>query len=53
VDIKECIEVLTKNYKQISPDYEEENVITTVHVKKGEFVPQEVLKHITLSIDHH
>ena len=53
VDIEECIDVLGKKYKQISPDYEEENVITTIHVKKGEFVPQEVLKHITLSIINH
>ena len=50
VDISECIELMKKNYKQISPDYEEDNVITTVWVKKGEFVSQEVLKHITISI---
>ena len=50
VDISECVELMKKNYKQISPDYEEDNVITTIWVKKGEFVPQEVLKHITFSI---
>ena len=50
VDISECIELMKKNYMQISPNYEEDNVITTVWVKKGEFVSQEVLKHITMSI---
>ena len=53
VDISECIEAMHKNYKQISPDYEEDNVTTTIWVKKGEFVSQEVLKHITLSIINH
>ena len=50
VDISECIELMKKNYMQISPNYEEDNVITTIWVKKGEFVSQEVLKHITMSI---
>ena len=50
VDISECIELMKKNYKQISPDYEEDNVITTIWIKKGEFIAQEVLKHITISI---
>ena len=50
VDIAECIELMHKNYKQISPDYNEDNVTTTIWIKKGEFVSQEVLKHITLSI---
>lgn len=50
VDIKECIEAMEKNYQKISPDYEEDNVTTTIWVKKGEFVPQEVLKHIINAI---
>ena len=37
-------------YNKISPDYEEDNVITTVWVKKGVEVDKEVLNHITLSI---
>ena len=41
---------MKKNYKQISPNYEEDNVITTIWVKKGEFIAQEVLKHLIMSI---
>ena len=44
---------MKQKYKQISPDYDEDNVTTTIWVKKGEFVPQEVLKHITLQIINH
>ncbi len=50
VDISECIDLMKKNYKQILPDYEEDDVTTTVWVKKGEFVPQDILKHISISI---
>lgn len=50
VDISECIEIMKQKYRQISPDYTEDNVVTTVWIKKGEFVSQEVLKHITLAI---
>ena len=53
VDISECIEKMDKEYKQILPDYDEENVITTIRVKKGEFVDQSVLKSITLAIINH
>ena len=53
VDISECIKLMKKNYTQISPDYEEDNIITTIWVKKGEFVSQEILKHITMSIINH
>ena len=53
VDITECIDTMKQKYKQISPDYDEDNVTTTIWVKKGEFVPQEVLKHITLQIINH
>lgn len=50
VDISECIELMQKNYRQISPNYDEDNIITSIWVKKGEFISQEILKHITLSI---
>lgn len=53
VDIKECIDKMEKDYQKISPDYEQDNVTTTVWVKKGEFVDQEVLKHITNAIINH
>ena len=50
VDITPCIEKMYGEYNKISPDYEEDNVITTVWVKKGVEVDKEVLNHITLSI---
>ena len=50
VDIAECIDIMKKKYIQISPNYDEDNVTTTIWVRKGEFVPQEILKHITLAI---
>lgn len=50
VNITECIELMQKDYKQISPNYDEDNITTSIWVKKGEFIPQEILKHITLSI---
>ena len=53
IDISECVEKMDKEYKQISPDYDEENVITSIRVKKGEFVDQSVLKSITLAIINH
>lgn len=51
VDISPCIESMNKNYRQISQDYKLDNVITTVHIRKGEFVDQDVLKHIIESIE--
>ena len=53
VDITECIEKMNKKYVQISPDYDEDNIITTIRIKKGEFIPQEILKHITFAIINH
>ena len=50
VDITACIEAMYKDYKKVSPDYDEDEVITTVWVKKDAVVEQEVLNHITLSI---
>ena len=50
IDISESIDLMKKNYRQISPDYKEDNVTTTIWIKKGEFIPQEILKHITISI---
>ena len=53
VDISECIDIMYKQYKQVSPNYEEDNVTTTVWCKQDEVVPQEILKHIILSIINH
>lgn len=51
VTISPCIEVLDKKYKQILPDYELDNVLTKVWVKKGDFVEQSVLKDIVKAIE--
>ena len=52
IDITECIDVLQKKYFKISADYEEDNIITTVWVKKGDFVEQSVLKRIIYAIEN-
>ncbi len=46
VDISISIEAMEKYYKKATPDYEQENVLTSLWVKKGEFVDQEVLKKL-------
>ena len=51
VDITPCIDVMNKEYRQVSKDYELDNVVTTVHIRKGAFVDQAVLKHIIESIE--
>lgn len=51
IDITPCIEVMKKKYRQISKDYELDNIITTVWVKKGAFIEQSTLKHIIEAIE--
>ena len=51
VDITPCIDVMRQKYRQISADYELDNVITRVYVKKGDFVEQSVLKRIITAIE--
>lgn len=51
VDITPCIEIMRKHYRQISQEYELDNVITTVWIKKGAFVEQATLKHIIEAIE--
>lgn len=46
IDIAPCIESMEKNYRKMSPDYEQENVLTSLWVKKGDFVEQSVLKKL-------
>jgi len=53
VDISECIDIMRKQYQQVSPDYEEDDVTTSVWCKKETSVSQEVLNHIMLSIINH
>lgn len=50
VDITACIDAMYKDYEKVSPNYDEDNVITTIWVKKGTEVSKKVLNHITLSI---
>lgn len=51
VDISLCIDCMKKNYRKISQDYELDNVITTVWIKKDSFVEQGTLKHIINAIE--
>lgn len=50
VDITPCIESLNKNYRQIMPDFDLDDITTRVLVRKGEFVEQSVLKHLVFAI---
>ena len=50
VDITACIDAMKTDYEKVSKDYNEDNVVTTVWVKKGAVVESDILDHITLSI---
>ena len=52
IDITPCIDVLKQRYIQTSQDYEEDNIITRVYVKRGDFVEQSVIKHIITAIEN-
>ncbi len=52
VDISSCVEVLEQKYRQISNDYLEDNIVTRVLVKRGDFVDQNVIKHIINAIEN-
>jgi len=52
VDITPCVDALKEKYEQISKDYLEDNIITRVFVKKGDFVDQAVIKHILSAIEN-
>lgn len=51
VVITDCVNVLFEKYRQISSDYELDDVTTSVWIKKGEFVDQNVLKRIVQAIE--
>ena len=51
IDITPCVEAMYKNYRKMSADYELDNVITSVWVKRGDFVEQSVLKRIIHAIE--
>ncbi|MBQ9235188.1 MAG: dihydrofolate reductase [Alphaproteobacteria bacterium] len=50
VDIKECIDIMMQDYEQVSPEYNEDNVTTTLWVRKGALVNDDVLRYLTLAI---
>lgn len=51
VDITASIDVMKQKYFKISKDYELDNVVTSVYVKRGDFVEQSVLKRIIEAIE--
>lgn len=52
VDITPCIDAVNAKYRQMSQDYVEDNILTRVYVKKGDFVDQSVMKHIITAIEN-
>lgn len=50
VDISDAVAVMQKQYRQVGSTYEEDNVTTAVYIKRGDFVEQQVLRHIINSI---
>jgi len=52
IDITPCIEAIDAKYRQMSQDYVEDNILTRVYVKKGDFVDQSVMKHIIEAIEN-
>ena len=46
INISETTEIMRKKYSKITPDYEKDNVLTSIWVKRGDFVEQTVLKRI-------
>ena len=53
IDISECIDILHKKYFKISIDYELDNIVTSVWVRRGAFVEQSVLKRIVYAIENY
>lgn len=51
IDITSCVEVMQKQYMQVFPDYELDNITTRVYIKKGGFVDQSVIRRIIKAIE--
>ena len=51
IDITTCIDVLKRDYRQVSLDFDLDNIVTRVYARKGEFVEQDVLKKIIKAIE--
>lgn len=51
IDITPCISEMNKKYHRITMPFELDDIITTVWVKKGDFVNQAVIKRILKAIE--
>lgn len=51
IDITPCVEIMNTKYRKMSSDYELDGVITSVWVKKGDFVEQSVIRRIINAIE--
>lgn len=51
IDISSSIDIMNKKYRKISQDYVLDDVVTSIWIKKGEFIEQSVLKRIVASIE--
>ena len=50
-EIGAAVKVMEQKYRQITPDYELDGVITRIFIRKGEFVDQAVLRHLLTVIE--
>jgi len=50
IDISSCLSIMQKKYIQIGTAHEEDDVTTAVYIKRGDFVEQQVLRHIINNI---
>lgn len=50
-DISSCVICMSKNYFKISSDFEQDNVTTSIYIKRGDFVEQSVLKRLLSIIE--
>lgn len=46
VAITDCVNIMQKMYRQVSPYYQKDDVVAALWVRKGEFVEQSVLKRL-------
>ena len=49
-DITVCIDVMKEKYIRVTPEYEKDNVTTTIYIRRGEFIDQAVLKRLLSEI---
>ena len=52
VDITSCVDVMKTEYFKLPQEYEQDNVLTTIWIKKGDFVEQSVVRHIINAIEN-